>query len=83
MFGELSELLCRSIRAKTGVVKYFDMELSQFVENPKFAKDYSESGRLCRMNAVAIQGNVTTFLRILQVQKEAEGDEKNPAFSCG
>ena len=64
MFGELSELLCHkrdaSIRAKTGVVvKYFDMELSQFVEeNPKFAvKIIRNLGRrLCRMNAVAIQG---------------------------
>ena len=65
MFGELSELLCNkrdaSIRAKTGAkVKYFDMELSEFVEqNPKFAvKIIRNLGRrLCRMNAVAIQGN--------------------------
>ena len=56
MFGELSELLCHkrdaSIRAKTSSrVKYFDMELSEFVEkNPKFAvKIIRNLGRrLCR-----------------------------------
>ena len=64
MFGELSELLCNkrdaSIRKTGAKVKYFDMELSEFVEqNPKFAvKIIRNLGRrLCRMNAVAIQGN--------------------------
>ena len=85
MFGELSELLCHkrdaSIRAKTGVVvKYFDMELSQFVEgNPKFAvKIIRNLGRrLCRMNAVAIQGNTRNdFLKNIASAREAEGDEK-------
>ena len=85
MFGELSELLCHkrdaSIRAKTGVVvKYFDMELSQFVEeNPKFAvKIIRNLGRrLCRMNAVAIQGNTRNdFLKNIASTTEAEGGEK-------
>jgi len=85
MFGELSELLCHkrdaSIRAKTGVVvKYFDMELSQFVEeNPKFAvKIIRNLGRrLCRMNAVAIQGNTRNdFLKNIASTREAEGGEK-------
>ena len=84
MFGELSELLCHkrdaSIRVKTAaVVKYFDMELSQFVEeNPKFAvKIIRNLGRrLCRMNAVAIQGNTRNdFLKSIETSSELEEGE--------
>ena len=86
MFGELSELLCHkrdaSIRAKTSVVvKYFDMELGQFVErNPKFAvKIIRNLGRrLCRMNAVAIEGNTRNdFLRNVVARTEDPEIEKN------
>ena len=81
MFGELSELLCHkrdaSIRAKTGAkVKFFDMELGEFVEkNPKFAvKIIRNLGRrLCRMNSVAIEGNTRNdFLRNILAENDSE-----------
>lgn len=81
MFGELSELLClkrdASIRAKTGAkVKFFDMELGEFVEkNPKFAvKIIRNLGRrLCRMNSVAIEGNTrNNFLRNILAENDSE-----------
>jgi len=83
MFGELSELLCHkrdaSIRAKTSSrVKYFDMELSEFVEkNPKFAvKIIRNLGRrLCRMNTVAIQGNTRNDI-LRKVTDSTEVDDK-------